>query len=216
MHLLDLKRRAGQNAAFLKVGTAPGTIDYAPRKDSEPFDNAANEQEETWMAFDRRSGTAQDASTLGLPIGGDVKAASATGDTYSSADPGVADGGVDATASKPFDYRQQYQSSAISDAFRSNENYDPSSAMDPPMTQPQGSKTATIMGAGTNFSSISAPKPPSIPAAGKMPKVPSITDPRADKPPGMNLQHSVTTKVDEADSAANYASPQKRLMGSAL
>lgn len=216
MSYLDLKRTAGQNAAFLKLGTAPGTIAYAPRKESESFNHAADEQEETWQAFDRRPGQFQDASTLGLPIGGDVKAASATGDTYSSYDPGIANGGVDATAVKPFDYKQQYRSSGIEEAFRSNEKYDPSSAMDPPMTQPHGSKTATIMGAGSSSSTISAPKPPSIPAANKPPKVPSITDPRADKPPGMNLQHSVSTKVDEADSAANYASPQKRLMGSAL
>ena len=44
----------------------------------------------------------------------------------------------------------------------------------------------------------------------------NVLDPRASKPPGMNLQHQVQENAHTVDVANSMTSPQRRLMGSPL
>jgi len=141
-------------------------------------------------------------------------------------------GGFDADQPRPDRFKRM--SSAMREAFNANEDYDQSYSDESALTQPHGAKYAAGgMGLGgissglpsssTSMMGITgAPKPPQaprMPQAPKLPgmgKVPNVTDPRSDKPPGMNLQHSLQTQVSAADSQSGFGSPQRRMMGSSI
>jgi len=152
-----------------------------------------------------------------------------------------AQGGFDADQPKPDRFKRM--SSAMHEAFRANEDYDQSYAPESAITQPHGSKYATAqriatfrefqriahpmhlkfaapglsgITGGIPSSSTSMMSPLQAPQMPKLPKIPRVSDPRADKPPGMNLQHSVQTNMSTADSQAGFTSPQRRLMGSPI
>jgi hypothetical protein len=154
-----------------------------------------------------------------------------SGDGTYGHDAGYGEGGYDHDAADP--NRFKHMSSAMQRAFEANEDYDQSYSDEPALTQPHGSKYAAGMGLGGMTSGMpssstsmmgvaGAPKPPQapqMPQAPKLPgvgKAPSAVDPRGDKPPGMNLQHSLQTNVSSADSAAGFGSPQRRAMGSSI
>lgn len=82
----------------------------------------------------------------------------------------------------------------------------------------KGTKLAISLGGGSLGSSLGTGLPSSStqmmsPTQAPKPKPINATDPRADKPPGMNLQHGVQTSVSAADSEANFASPMRRQQG---
>jgi hypothetical protein len=162
-----------------------------------------------------------------------IKKLANSGDDTSAHEDNYAQGGFDGDAADPNRFKRM--SSAIRGAFNANDAYDQSYAAEPAITQPHGSKYAA--GAGTGLSGISsglpssstsmmgmsgAPKPPQAPQMPQAPKMPNPmkpltnTDPRSDKPPGMNLQHSLQTNVSNADSQAGFGSPQRRMMGGSI
>ncbi len=73
------------------------------------------------------------------------------------------------------------------------------------------------MGAGMNaaggMNPLKAPRP-AMPSAGgvRMPKPAGAVDPRAAKPPGMNLQHQVQENAHAFDTMNSMTSPQRRFV----
>ncbi len=174
-----------------------------------------------------------------------VKVGTMAGPIAYAPDPGVMGvGGID--ANRLLADRDLRNADAITRAFDTNENVDMSNGPESAMTQPHGSRYAawrrdlqklavgpslglgggvggggmgglrsaglggakSMMGGG-----MGAPKPPQAPA---MPKPMQARDPRADKPPGMNLQHAVQTTSGISDMGTSIGSRFRRLDGSPM
>lgn len=195
---------AGRKAARIKLGTEPGTISYAPRRG--PTDFATERRDRAWRENDSRVFQTGEESSLG--------ALNKTG-TYAQHSGPIGQGSVDAT---PPERRGQCLRNAIDNAFNANEQIDQSFGPESAATQPHGSKAAaagTTFGVGASLTQgqgMGAPTPSPF----KSPKPPKVRDPRADKPPGMNLQHGISTNVNAADTMSNMAHAQKRLLGTVV
>jgi len=225
---LQLAYLSGALAARQKLATVAGPIAHG----GGAGDARANEKQELWAEFDREPFQTGEESGIGMPSAGGINKTADSGDGVSSHDAGYCEGGYDHDAADPNRFKRM--SSAMSEAFNANEDYDQSYAPETPVTQPHGSKYAAGgMGLGGISSGLpssstsmmgvaGAPKPPQAPQMPQAPKLPgmgknpSITDPRGDKPPGMNLQHSLQTSMSTADSAAGFGSPQRRAMGGSI
>lgn len=220
---LQFAYEEGALLARQKLATEAGPIAYAPRSSEEHMNHEADNAQESWAVFDRKFSDSTGGSGTKTADSGDMSQSSPGHGAYSQ-------GGRDASAADPERFKRM--SSSMEEAFNSNEDYDQSYGEESAMTQPHGSKYAAGMGLGglgsgmpsssTSMMGIAgAPKPPQAPKMPKAPgmpgmKAPSVTDPRGDKPPGMNLQHSLQTSVSAADSQAGFGSPQRRQMGSSI
>lgn len=229
---LELAYLSGALAIRQKLATVAGPIAYAKRSSSEHGDYEANRRQDFWNEFDQEPKQTGEESGLGMPSAGGIDKTADSGDSTSGHEGVYAQGGFDADAADPNRFKRM--SSAMREAFEANKDYDQSYADEPAITQPHGSKyaaggmglggiTSGLPSSSTSMMGIGqAPKPPQAPQMPQAPKLPgigkppSIVDPRGDKPPGMNLQHTLQTNVSAADSQAGFGSPQRRLMGSTI
>lgn len=238
--LLKFAYLRGVNAAQQKLGTASGGIPYSPRNSSRnpQFDYTANKRNDLWSEFDQSTLTTGEESSLGMPSpGGANKTGGVEDGQYSMHDGPYAQGGFDHNLGKPDELRDQILSSAIEEAFQANQDYDVSYGPESAMTQPHGSSfdasklaaPATTMGMGASLTPSTttgvpsassmmggALKPPKVPGAPQMPSPPKPQDSRLGKGPGAGLQQGLASSIGAADSASNFASPQKRLIGSVV
>jgi hypothetical protein len=178
----------GCDLALRKLGTVAGPIAYAERENRNEFDFSQDKAEDLWREMDQEPSVTGEESGLGMPSAGGIGKSAA--DDY-AASSGDVYGSFDHNASKP--QKDHIISSAKSQAFKANEDYDQSYGMgEPAMTQPQGSKYAQLgllakrlaekraamnplsggsapisMGANLSVGNVTMPsiKPPTIPKA---------------------------------------------------
>lgn len=230
---LTLAYKEGALAARQKLATMAGPIAYASRQSKEPTDYSANKRQDLWAEFDQEPFQTGEESGLGMPSASGVAKTADSGDGgYGVPGGGYYTGSMDGDSADPNRFKRM--SSAMSEAFKANDDYDQSYSEESAMTQPHGSKyaaggmglggiTSGMPSSSTSMMGISsAPKPPQAPKMPQAPKPPglgqrpNVTDPRGDKPPGMNLQHTLQTSVAAADSQAGFGSPQRRMMGGSV
>ena len=215
----DLVREARnrlENAA--KLGTVE-PIEHKSRSQREPFDFAADKKDELWREMDRETATTGEESGIGMPSAGGVdKNAGLSDGGYGDTEGPYAQGSFD--ANQHLVDRDKRLRSAIEEAFLSNENYDKSYGPESATTQPKLANTAFGIGGGLRPASLAPrntaprttlPKPPQAP---QVPKMTNVTDPRSDKPKGMNLQHSVQTNAYSSNGMESMSSPSMRFQGS--
>jgi len=227
---LKIAYTIGQLNARAKVGTAAGPIAYAPRNTEENHTLSDKNMQLAWLGADREPATTGEESGIGMPSPGkeaSYKRAGMSDGGYAAFSNGeYGAGGQDADRLRvDSDYRK---SDAVRRGFATNENIDQSFGPEPATTQPHGSRYAAFrvdleklsaaLGGGLRNAgmsggarsmmgnTLSAPKPPPMQAL----------DPRANKPPGMNLQHEVATTSSNADSSMSIGSPGRRFTGTPM
>ena len=196
-----------------KLGTV-SPIEHKARSSREPVDFALDKKDELWREMDREPSITGEESSLGMPSAGGINKNSSLQDGgYGDAEGSYGQGGLD--ANQHLVDRDKRIRSAIEEAFLSNENYDKSYGPESATTQPKLGTAA--MGIGSALKPLSLtprttmPKPPQAP---QMPKMTNVTDPRSDKPQGMNLQHSVQTNAYGSNGMESISSPAMRYQGS--
>lgn len=213
-------KRAQQQGLLLimqKLGmVAPKT--HAPRTAREVVNFSAHKMPELWREIDAEPAITGEESSLGMTSAGGVNKNGALEDGgYGDAEGPYAVGSFDANQVLPTRYQRLL--SAIQEAFRSNEDYDQSYAPEAAVTQPHGAKLGTAaMGIGSALKplSLTPRNTQQLSALPKLPKLKNVTDPRADKPPNMNLQHGIQTNAYADNTMQSIGSPNTRFTGSPI
>ena len=221
----------GVEPALVKLGTAAGPIAYAPRDTQENHTLSDKNMQLAWLGADREPAVTGEESGIGMPSPGKEaswKRAGLGDGGYAAFSNGeYGSGSVDANRVLPD--REQRLSNNIDRAFVTNEKIDSSTGPEPATTQPQGSKYASMlkqaigsaMGIGGGLRNAGMGSAKSMMGAGgtpglQAPKPPRAVDPRADKPPGMNLQNAIQTTSGVSDMGASMSSRFRRLDGNPM
>jgi len=206
-------------AARLKLGTAAGAIEYAPGPPGETPTNNDNMVQEQQLHAKR-----EPAPAFMVP-----KMASQSDAGYAQYGDGLYGVGA-ADANRLLVDRDLRNRLSIQRAFDTNNNLDASFGPEPAMTQPHGSEKAAAaaatfgVGGGMRSGGMSGmTSANSLMGNDGMPQLnaPKMgrgmhLDPRADKPPGMNLQHGIQTASGAYDMSSSAGSPVRRFQGNPL
>jgi hypothetical protein len=224
----------GASTLRAKLGAVAGPIAYAPRNAPDNHTLSDTNMQMAWVEADRRpapSVDTADAKLAGLDAGG-----------YASFSNGLYGVGS-ADANQGLVDKDLRQTDTINRAFATNAAVDQSFGPEPAITQPHGSryasfrehlqKTAAGMGLGGGVglgggsglggirnAGLGGAKSMMGPGMGattlNAPKPMQARDPRADKPPGMNLQHAVQTTSGISDMGTSIGSRMRRMDGNPM
>lgn len=200
--------RLGKYAALRKLSTAPGTITYAARPEDEKNTLAENNAQLIWLQNNRST---VDATT---------KQADLNSGGFSQFSNGLyGSGGLDGNRPKPD--RNLRRSIDIQNAFDANEAYDQSYGPESAMTQPHGSKAASLKdildyrrktaASSSTFGVGSALKPTTV-APGTKSLNPTANKPKSVEP--INRQAGLANNAFGADIANSQGSAMRRYPGS--